>query len=158
MEVARRKRLKREDGAVGLGTLQDGRVTWESPHAFTRELKAMGDGQVMVRVDFATEKAVASLKAVRYYRHALGFLAKETENDKDELHKFYRGKFLTETAFVVNRQSGEVVEEHVTKSTMDLEPDEMWDYTEKVRQHAAEFFGVIIKPPDPEYARYQRSA
>jgi hypothetical protein len=145
----------KKDGVIASGTLDKGRMNWDSPHMVRRELEEMGDGRVVVHVDFATERAVASLKAIRYYRHALGLIAKETGNDKDDLHQFYRGMFLTETVMVANKQTGDVAERDYTKSTTEIDPDEMWKFTEKVREHAGGFFGVIVPPPDPEYARYR---
>lgn len=140
------------------GMLRNGKVDWDDASAVVAELKEMTDGPVLVRIERASETAIRSAQANRYYRRALGLIAKETDNDPNELHDFYLEEFLKKKLFLTNRHTGEVVEREIAQRSKSLSPDDFGHYVDLVIKHAAEFFGVIVPPADPSLRRGSRNA
>lgn len=149
---------KRQREAVGVGMKRGGKVEWDDPRAFTQALSELPDGRCIVYVQLASEKAIRSVRANRYYRYALALISKETGNDTDDLHEFYLEEFLKQKLFLTNRHTGEVVERDVAKRSRRLDPEDFWEFVERVRQHAAQFFNVSVPDPDPNWRLRDRSA
>lgn len=145
--------------AFGTGVKTGGKVVWDDPQGFTDALKMMPDGSVIVKVELASQKAIRSIKANRYYFGCvLDLMAKDTQQDKDDIHDAMCDRFLKRKVFMVNRHTGEAEEREVARRSSKLNADEFYAFVENVRLFAAEFLGLTIPDPDPEYWRRRSEA
>ena len=96
-----------------------------------------------------------SLKQHKYYRGVVLeavwlFLRGSGYNyDRGEVHAMLAYKFLKDNLIGLG---GEIIGEYV-KSTADLSEHEMYEFTEDVRQWAAEVLKIDIKDPNKEHGR-----
>lgn len=71
-----------------------------------------------------------------------------TGMELDEVHRFCTKKFLTIRTQIVNKKTGEVLEEDTIRSTTDLNTGEMEEYLEKVRRFFLMELGIQIPLPN----------
>lgn len=67
----------------------------------------------------------------------------------EEAHEFLRARFLAVT--VANKQTGVAIGRRV-RSTTELTTEQFSDYCERCRTWMADFFGIIVEDPDPNYS------
>jgi hypothetical protein len=72
----------------------------------------------------------------------------DTGMDVDEVHRFCTKKFLTVRTQIVNKKTGEVLEEETIRSTTDLDTMEMETYLEQVRRFFLMELGIRIPLPN----------
>lgn len=81
-----------------------------------------------------------------------GVVYQHVENDTgmevDEVHRFCTKKFLTVRTQIVNKKTGEVLEEETIRSTTDLDTGEMETYLEQVRRFFLMELGIRIPLPN----------
>jgi len=80
----------------------------------------------------------------------LTIIAEETGQDKDDIHDFYKTKFLTRTIHIkgmdlIKREA------KVIGSTATLNTRSFGEYLDKVQSHAAQFFGVTLPNSEDYY-------
>lgn len=81
-----------------------------------------------------------STQANRRYWLVIGAIAKETGNDKDEVHEFFKQKFLGERVVEIAGERATV-----RPSTTRLKKHEFNDYMEKVEAWGIEHAGVWLE-------------
>ena len=86
----------------------------------------------------------------RYYWFLLSILEDDTGTTKEDLHIYFRSKFLGTTKDI----NGEVVE--YTKSTTELSTIEMEDYLQKIRVFASSELGCFLPLPNETIHDYLR--
>lgn len=145
--------------AIGVGVKTGGKIEWDDQAGFTRELRTMRDGLVVVTVAPAGPKAIRSIRANKYLWQVFNLIAKADGcgQSKEDVHDFMCDRFLKRKLFVVNKQTGETEEHEVARGTSRLSPDEFWDFVEEVRLFAAEWFGLTIPDPDPRWRQKHRT-
>lgn len=72
----------------------------------------------------------------------------DTGMDVDDVHRFCTKKFLTVRTQIVNKKTGEVLEEETIRSTTDLDTGEMETYLEQVRRFFLTELGIMIPLPN----------
>ena len=76
-------------------------------------------------------------------------VGRETGNDKEDLHKFFKSKFLPRRIIKVNGEAREV-----DPTTTTLKTHEMSEYMERIRAWCASELGLVL----PEYRPDERNA
>jgi hypothetical protein len=84
-----------------------------------------------------------SLRQNRLERLWLKCIEDETGNDANDLHSFFKGKFLTPRRVTING-----VETTVPASTTTLNTEEFTKYLDQIQQFAMDFLGVQLPQPD----------
>ncbi len=89
-----------------------------------------------------------------YWGVILPMIADEMgEENHDEVHAILRSKFLSKTK-VIKGKNGELEEVKITGRTHKLSTHLFSIYVEKCRKFGAEFYGLNIPDPDPNYDSY----
>lgn len=147
--------------AIGTGQLDNGRVQWENAERFTKDLKTLGNGAVVVKVKLQSASAVRSARANAYYWSSVLTPMSNEGSDGDQspedIHDAMCQMFLPDEQKRVeflNRMTGETMTvETDGRRTSKLKGDEFYTFVEKVRKFALEFMGVETEDPDPNYWR-----
>lgn len=101
-----------------------GKIAWKSDHhrdLFYKWVSNFSDGEYLLEISQKKEKR--SIMQHRYYFLYLGIISDGSGHTKDELHNFFKGKFLTERISEIFGQAT-----RVTKSTTDLTKSEFSEY------------------------------
>ncbi len=104
--------------------IQNGKIAWKSDHhrgLFYKWVGGFKDGEYLLEIE--QKKESRSVMQHRYYFLYLGIIAEETGHTKDELHSFFKGKFLTER---ISEIFGEKT--RITRSTTELSKGEFSEY------------------------------
>lgn len=127
-----------------IGKIQQGKVLLQTPGLFTDFVKKSEGKPIELTVK--VKRLTRSLKQNNYYWLLIGIIKEETGNDDQELHKYFRAKFLRETIIVFKK------EELYVKSTTELDTKEFMEYCENIRVHMGEF-GIELPLPDDGYLK-----
>ncbi|MDP7337679.1 MAG: hypothetical protein QGI10_00125 [Vicinamibacterales bacterium] len=111
-----------------------------------------------VTVSVQRKRAHRSLAANRYYWFVVNLIAESTGQGADELHEFFKKRYLSTITMVVNRTTGQVFEEVVPGSSRVLYVAEFYDFVEKVRLFASTDLGLLTPDPNPDYHYERREA
>lgn len=129
------------DYTVSAEVTSDGRLELVDREAFSRAMHHFRRGRVTVRVQMDRGKRTS--QANRYYRLILGLIADETGHDPDELHEYYKRRFLVARTIEV---MGEEIE---VWTTTEENQEAFIAYTEQIRRHALLDLGIETPDPDP---------
>ena len=123
-------------------TIKAGKIEFSSPTARSKffEWAAGHDG---AHITIAEEKRVRSLSQNAYYWVFLGVIARETGDNADDLHEFFKRKLLPP---VFKTIQGEEI--RLPRSTTELTKIEFGEYLDKICAL------TNIPLPDPEAAGY----
>lgn len=152
--------VKKPNRAVATGVLTDGRVAWDDAPGFTRELRALGNGGVVVTAKLATAAEVRSEKANAYYfGHVLDRIhAYCPEHSVEEIHDAMCELFLPneqKRALFISRMTGEQLTVDLDhRRSSKLNGKDFYHFVEKVRLWALEFYGCETYDPDPEWRKW----
>lgn len=83
-----------------------------------------------------------SLSQLALYWMWVGVIAKETGNDTDTLHEFFKNKFLTPTIVNIGNEQFE------RRTTTKLPTDEMSAYMNQVQAFAGAELGILLPQPE----------
>lgn len=86
-----------------------------------------------------------SLNANKYYWAVLRTIAKDTGNDEDDLHLYFKQRFL-EPRKVIFKETGE--EKEVVGNSSDLDSLVFFEYVEKVRIMAIQELNIYCPTPE----------
>ena len=116
--------------------------------ALMAQLERMPDGDVVVTIK--PDKDERSVRQLRYhFGRVLKAISEETGQDVESLHDFYCDKLLGALDLTLtNPKTGEVDVRHVYRRTTGMNVSEMFAFTEQIRQHAADWLGIYIPPPN----------
>lgn len=125
--------------------LEGSKLTLLAPNAYREAMRLLPDGDYVVSVEPATVRR-RSLAANRRYWLLLTVIAEQTGHEKEDLHAYFRQRFLTEDFTLVNAD-GEVIDDReVSKSTTTLSPEAFNLYVMQVEQVASETLGCEVLP------------
>ena len=96
-------------------------------------------------VTIEKKKEKRSLNANAYYWVLMSILEKETGQDQDSLHDYFKTKFLQKRK-VVFKQTGE--ENEVQGSTAELDSFNFFEYVDKVRAFAIQELDIYLPNPN----------
>lgn len=96
-------------------------------------------------VTIEKKKEKRSLNANAYYWVLMSILEKETGQDQDSLHDYFKTKFLPKRK-VVFKQTGE--ENEVQGSTAELDSFNFFEYVDKVRAFAIQELDIYLPNPN----------
>lgn len=124
--------------------IKQGRFAFTSEHQkslFALFLKQFEGKNVIITIDEKTPKRTQSQH--NYYWLYMEVIAQETGHRKEELHAYFKSKYLTQTFVEV---FGKKV--RITKSTTELNKHEFGEYIDSI------FHETEIPLPDPALAGY----
>lgn len=136
---------------VANGYIYAGTLKLHKPKVFAASLRKWKDGEVSIRVE--KRHATRSLNQnAWYWSQVVGLVAEHTGYTADEVHEFYKAKFLPRTMNFQNG-NGEVVAEFITGgTTTHLNKIEFGEYCEQIREWAASTLDVVIPNPGERVA------
>ncbi len=133
--------------ALLIGSVTDGSLSLTRAEV-RAALQGWPDGRVEVSI--RPQARDKSLRQLRYYwGRVLPLMADETGQDVESIHADMCERFLPRRRVAyVHRGTGEVIEREIVGRVSGSKAPEMFDFTERVRQFAAEFLGLVIPPPE----------
>jgi hypothetical protein len=138
------------DYTVSAEVTEDGRLELSDRDAFSKAMRHFKRGPVTVRIQ--VDRGKRTSQANRYYRLILGLIADDTGDDPDDLHEFFKRKFLTAE---IRNVLGEEVE---VWTTVDKDPETFHRYVEDIRRFALIERGIETPDPDPALRGKSRHA
>lgn len=102
------------------------------------------DGKLVV-VEIDTVRNKRSSQQNRYYWLILGMIAEHTGHTSEELHEYFKLKFLPKQFEMINKSTGESEEVTIPKTTTKLSIQEFADYVTQIESFAA---GLGLSIPD----------
>lgn len=130
-----------------------GRLVLDDQEEFRTAMWRMKHGQ-RVRVTVEPERDHRTGVANRYHWGVvIKMIADETGQDEDSIHYDLCDRFLRRRIQYVDMATGRTVEREFAIGSSGLTVREFYDFVERCRLFAAEFFGLSIPDPDREYRR-----
>lgn len=135
------------------GTItDDGKLVLDDPEAFRTANWRMKRGQVVVTVEQRKDRRTHV--ANRYHwAVVIKMIAEETGQDEDSIHYDLCDRFLRRRIHYIDMATGRTVEREFAIGSSGLTVREFYEFVERCRLFAAEFFGLSIPDPDSEYRR-----
>ena len=127
----------KEDGTLDFGN-EGSEAKWYSFCKFFKDKR--------VRIELVDSQRTLSQNA--FYWFYIGLVAEDTGNDSDDLHEYFKRKFLKMQIGRIKSRSGKVYEVEKYPSTTKLKKHEFSEYLDKI----SALTGVPI--PDPTEAGY----
>jgi hypothetical protein len=121
-----------------------GKLVLSDQDAFRSAMRAFKRGRVTVRVE--VDRGRRSSQANRYYRLILGIISEDTGHDPDELHEYFKHKFM-------EPQTVHVFGEPVEMVTTVTGSDKFTAYVDRIRRFALMDLGISTPEPDPALRR-----
>ncbi len=132
------------------GEVIDGRLKLSDEQSYRKQIAHFKPGKVVVRVE--VDRGKRTNQANRYYRLVLGLISDDTGDEPDDLHEFFKRKFL---ASEIRNVFGQEVE---VWTTVDKDPERFYRYVEDIRRFALVERGIITPDPDPAMRGRSRHA
>lgn len=108
--------------------------------------------RLVVSVD--EEKDIRTLAANKYlWGVVYKWIENETGQPKESTHAEMCERFLKRQVHYIDKRTGLTVEKWFVGGSSGLTPREFFDFVEQCRLFAAEWHGISIPDPDPEYKR-----
>lgn len=121
------------------GKYIDNVIRFDKPREVEKYLSHLKDEDLTITVE--KYKSKRSLASNRFYWKIIDLINKETGNDKDEIHTFFKKKFLPKE--FTDYETGDIYMSY--NSTAKLNTKEMSEYLDNVIRFTAEFFGIVIE-------------
>lgn len=136
-------------GAVATGS----GIELDDRDDFASAMREMPAG-LRLTVTVEEEKDVRTLAANRYlWGVVYKWIEQETGQPKESTHADMCERFLRRQVHYIDKQTGLTVEKEYVVGSSGLTPREFYEFVENVRLFAAEWHGITIPDPDPEYRR-----
>lgn len=130
----------------------DGKLVLEDPEAFRTAMWRMKRGEVIVSVEQRKDRRTHA--ANRYHWGVvIKMIADETGQDEESIHYDLCDRFLRRRIQYLDMATGRTIEREFAIGSSGLTVREFYEFVEKCRLFAAEFFGLVIPNPDSEYQR-----
>lgn len=137
--------------------IKDGKLVLDDSYAFKTAMCRLKDG-ARLTLTVEREKDRRSVEANRYYWGVvIKLIAQETGQPAQDIHDDLRDRFLRKTITYTD-SAGLIREREFSRGSSGLTIAEFYDFVEQARLFAAEFFGLRIPDPDPEYWRQREKA
>lgn len=145
------------ESVIGTGVLLNGRVTWDDPRGFTRELQQLGDGAVACTVKPMSASHARSLRALGYWWGVvLAIVERETGQPADDIHAAMVERFVPSEATrieFVNKLTGEMLPIELEQRHSPKSGEKFYQFVEESRQFFRDFLQIDTPDPDPAYWR-----
>lgn len=134
------------------GEVKDGRLEMSADVRadLTKAMRHFKPGPVTIRVERETS-GKRSNQANRYYRLVLGLIADHTGDDEDDLHEYFKRRFLEPETIKVMGHEIEIY-------TSIKDPKKFHKYVEDIRRFALVELSVETPDPDPALRGQSRHA
>lgn len=127
------------------------KLVLEDEHAYRESIWRMKPGPKIISIEDRKDRR--SHVANRYHWGVvIKMVAGETGQDEDSIHYDFYDRFLRRRIHYTDAM-GHTVEREFAVGSSGLTVKEFYEFVEKCRLFAAEFFGLRIPDPDPEYRR-----
>ena len=134
---------------MATGCVESGQLKIRARRELEAEFKKWPDCEVTVLIE--RKHATRSLAQNRYYfGGVLRLLSEHTGYTVDELHEYFKRRFLSKPVLICDAEGVVMDEDRVGLTTTRLNKIEFGEYVESIRKVAAEM-GVEIPDPDPEF-------
>lgn len=136
-------------GAVATGS----GIQLDDREDFARAMRELPAG-LRLTISVEEEKDVRTAAANRYlWGVVYKWIENETGQPKESIHAEMCEQFLRRQVHYVDKKTGLTVEKWYVAGSSGLTPREFYEFVENVRLFAAEWHGISIPDPDPEYRR-----
>lgn len=122
--------------------IENGKLAIDTPEKWKRYLSGLNEGEKLV-MEIDKRKKHRSLSQNAYYWLYLEIIENETGNLADDLHEYFKRKFLKPTEKTI---MGETIK--LPSSTADLDKHDFGEYLDKICAM------TNVPLPDPEAAGY----
>jgi hypothetical protein len=131
--------------AYGRGEVRQGRLRIAKSNVLAAQLETLRDGPVEIRIE--RRVATRSQQANAYYWFVLGLFADHTGHAAEDLHLYFKAKFLAKALVVCDPHGEIVIDSTVPGSTRKLNIPEFYEYVQRVKA-VAEHLGCVIPAAD----------
>lgn len=133
--------------------VEGGKVKIRNLREFEAALSAWPDGEVLVSIEkmHATRSLAAN---AWYWAVILRALSEHTGYTVEEMHEVCKLRFNAKLIDIVDKDGVVIGEERIGQSTARLNKIQFGEYTEQIRQWAAETFALDIPDPDPNWREH----
>lgn len=137
--------MKYEFGTVA--RLVEGKLNAEDRRGFLDAMRAFRGEPFLVKV--GPIQRGRSLNQNRYYWGVvLALLSEHTGHTPMELHEYFKARYNSDVLMLVNRETGEIVDERtIAKTTTTMSTEQFTAYLEQIIQCAAEL-GCVVPPSE----------
>jgi hypothetical protein len=134
-------------GAVATGS----GIQLDDREDFTRAMRDLPAG-LRLTLTVEEEKDVRTSAANRYlWGVVYKWIENETGQPKESTHAEMCERFLRRQVHYIDKKTGLTVEKWYVTGSSGLTPKQFYEFVENVRLFAAEWHGISIPDPDPEY-------
>jgi hypothetical protein len=129
--------------ALGKTVKGTGKITFNNQQIFVEELKGL-DGDIVITVTEGRRKRSIAQNSY-YWGKVIQMISDYTGDEPDNVHDFFKGRFLTDKRMIV------IADEEIEAekaSTTRLTTKGMDEYMEKIRRFAAEKLNLNIPEPN----------
>jgi hypothetical protein len=124
------------------GTITDGRIAWQDEEKLRMHLASFVDEQE-IEVIVRKARSKRTIKQNSYYWAAvLEIISKETGNSVNDLHDFFKAKFLQKQTNIFGKTYT------VVRSTTDLNTKEFTEYIRQIKVFAAGELDIFVPDAD----------
>lgn len=125
---------------VFYGHITNRKLELNDRSGFTDVVHSLDDKDIVIEI--GEFKPTRTNRANAYYWGVvLKCISDDSGHDPESLHEHFKRKFLTPLIVTI------MDEETKIYTTRTLDSQEFWDYVERVRVFAGEFFNIIIPAP-----------
>jgi len=119
-----------------------------------RLIETLPDGKYEVSIEKASKLGVQQRKY--YFAVVVRAFSEYWGVDRDDAHALLKEHQNQKVIEIVDKQSGEVVEEVVAGSTAGFTTEQWTEYIEKCQRWGATDFGFVVPDPDKEWMFNQK--
>lgn len=138
-------------------SIEDGKLVLDDSYTFKTAMWRFRNGRVTLTVEQGKDRRSAAANRF-YWGVVIKLIAEETGQDPQDIHDDLRDRFLRKTILYTDKSTGLIHEREFARGSSGLTVNEFYTFVEQARLFAAEFFGMRIPDPDPEYHRERAKA
>lgn len=126
------------------GKVEGGRLKLNTPDRFKKHLARL---KGIISLTIKERKKIRTIPQNSLYWLWITIIGDELGYDKEEMHATFKAMYNSEIKYITNKQTGEVIETHIVRSTTVMNVVEFVEYMEKIERFAAEM-GIILPQPN----------
>ncbi len=137
--------------AITTARFEDGALRIHYSRAFLLELARLEGHSIRL----LCQKDTRSLRQNALWWCWMTIIGTEWGWDKEDVHEYMKGKYLSKEMLHVNERTGELVETIVAGSTAELPKDEMAELMDRVKRDIETDEGILLPSSEEEWLTYE---